>query len=279
MNGGMAAEQHHSVLLTLIAEELKCDVEDIVDFELQLCDTQPSGYKGAFDEFISSGRLDNLGHVFMCTRAMCDTTADAESLADEESVRAFAFFDHEEIGSKSAQGAGGPIVMDTFRRIASSLGKGLEGITERTLQSSFLISADMAHGVHPNYGSKHQREHQSMLQQGIVIKHNCNQRYATNVLSAVLFRQFAARAKCPLQEFVVRNDCACGSTIGPIVAGQTGLRTVDVGAPQWAMHSCRETMGVKDVVHGVKTLSAAYKNFTELSTKLFVDTPKPQPKI
>ena len=205
-------------------------------------------------------------HRYMTTRAMVDTCDD---LSSEKSIRAFACFDHEEVGSRSAQGAGSTIIMDTMRRLAACLGQGEEGSVERMLQSSFLISSDMAHGIHPNYAGKHQSEHAPMMHQGLVIKHNVNQRYATNMLSCVLFRQMAAHAECPIQEFVVRNDCACGSTIGPIVAGNTGMRTVDIGGAQWSMHSIREIMGTDDVVYGVRTMTSAYKNFSALSGKLF----------
>eukprot|EP00939_MAST-03C_sp_MAST-3C-sp1_P000697 g697.t1 len=272
MSGASVDKQHHSTLLKLIAAELSCDVADIVDIELQLCDFQDAAVGGAYDEFIYSGRLDNLASVYMATRAMVDTCGTESALNDESCIRAIAFFDHEEIGSRSAQGAGGPVIMDTIRRLAGTLAtRDEEGAVERMLQSSFLISADMAHGLHPNYASKHQREHAPMLQEGITIKHNVNQRYATNVLSCILFRQFAARAKCPVQEFVVRNDCGCGSTIGPIVAGNTGMRTVDVGGPQWSMHSIREMMGTRDLAHGVLTFRSAFLNFSALSPKLFVD--------
>ena len=202
----------------------------------------------------------------MTTRAMVDTCDDLES---EKSIRAFACFDHEEVGSRSAQGAGSSLIMDTMRRLATSLGGGEEGAVERMIQSSFLISSDMAHGIHPNYAAKHQSEHAPMMHQGIVIKHNVNQRYATNMLSCVLFRQMAAHAECPIQEFVVRNDTACGSTIGPIVAGNTGMRTVDVGGAQWSMHSIREIMGTADLLYGVRTFRSAFRNFSALRGKLF----------
>jgi len=285
--GAPPRAQHHWGLLDLIAKELKCKIEDIIDIELQLIDTQDSCLGGACDEFIYSGRLDNLAsvyvvtslhfftlllthsphtHRYMTTQAMMDTCDDLDS---EKSIRAFACFDHEEVGSRSAQGAGGPIIMDTMRRLASCFGGDEEGAVERMLQSSFLISSDMAHGIHPNYAAKHQTQHAPMMHQGIVIKHNVNQRYATNMLSCVLFRQMAGYAKAPIQEFVVRNDSACGSTIGPIVAGNTGMRTVDVGGAQWSMHSIREIMGTDDVIYGVRTFRSAFKNFSALSGKLF----------
>jgi len=276
VSGASIKAQHHPALMRLIADELKCDVSSIIDIELQLCDFQDAAVGGAYDEFIYSGRLDNLASVYTSMRALIDTTKSVESLADESCIRAVTFFDHEEVGSRSAQGAGGPVVMDTIERLAKCLStKNEEGAVQRMLQSSFLISADMAHGLHPNYSSKHQKQHAPMLQEGVTIKHNCNQRYATNVLGCILFRQFAALAKCPVQEFVVRNDCGCGSTIGPIVAGNTGMRTVDVGGPQWSMHSIREVMGTKDVSHCYLTFRSAFLNFSHLSPKLVVDCCRP----
>mmetsp|Transcript_103001 Transcript_103001/g.331937 ORF Transcript_103001/g.331937 Transcript_103001/m.331937 type:complete len:192 (-) Transcript_103001:462-1037(-) len=125
----------------------------------------------------------------------------------------------------------------------------------------FLLSCDCAHGLHPNYADKHQPQHQPLLGKGVVIKTNANQRYATTPILAQMVREVGKKDQVPIQEFVVRNDCPCGSTIGPLLSSQLGLRTVDVGAPQWAMHSCRETAHSADVESLQKLCLGLFKNF------------------
>jgi aspartyl aminopeptidase len=267
--------QHDPLLLKILAEALGCAPKDIADFDLQLCDTQPSCIGGALSEFIFSGRLDNLAMCFMGTRALIDCTRDAD-LKDETSIRMLCMFDNEEVGSQSAHGAAAPILMDAVRRVTGAFAgpAPAPGLVERCVQSSFLVSADMAHAVHPNYAAKHEAKHSPQFHGGLVIKHNTNQRYATTAFTALMFKEFAARAEgggCPVQEFVVRNDCGCGSTIGPIISGRTGLRTVDVGAPQWSMHSIREVMGTTDVGIGVRHFRSCYRHFTELNDSVQVD--------
>ena len=128
---------------------------------------------------------------------------------------------------------------------------------------SFFISADMAHAVHPNYADKHESKHAPAINAGIVIKHNCNLRYATSSLSAALLRALAAKHNIPVQDFVVRQDSPCGSTIGPMVSAK-GVRVVDVGSPQLSMHSIREMCGVNDVDYAVSLFMAYYNRFTQI---------------
>ena len=266
--GGSPSANHHSVLLNLIADELCCSQTDIVDFDLQLCDTQPSTIGGAHKEFIFSGRLDNLFSVYCAVEALISSTPDENSLADESCIRMVCGYDHEEVGSRSHQGAMGTITKDAIRRVTMALTQNNVEAPERATQASLLISSDMAHAIHPNYASKHEARHGPKLHGGVVIKTNVNQRYATTAVTSAIFKEFAKIAGCPVQEFVVRQDCGCGSTIGPIVAGATGLPTIDVGAPQWSMHSIRETAGTDDVIYKVRTFRAAFKNYQKVS-KLF----------
>jgi aspartyl aminopeptidase len=153
-----------------------------------------------------------------------------------------ALFDHEECGSESAQGAGSNIVIQSLYRIYKLLAESSQVPVdnfERTIQRSFFISADMAHAVHPNYAEKHQAAHDVGINKGIVAKVNHNQRYASDLVSTSILKIIAEKYKVPLQEFVVKNDSPCGSTIGPIVSSKTGIKSVDVGAPMWGMHSIR----------------------------------------
>jgi len=238
--------EHHPLLLKLLADELKCSPEDIVDFELNVCDTQPSAIGGAKEEFIFSGRLDNLCSVYTALKALLKSTEDVEAVRKEERGWMVAFFDNEEIGSATAQGAASPMMFEAMRRATFATDKdGREGVAERMIQDSFLVSADMAHALHPNYMERHEAKHQPKLHKGLVIKHNANQRYATTSVTSFLFKETAP--SLPTQNFCVRNDCGCGSTIGPIVASGIGVRCVDVGVPQLSMHSVREMCGTDDV--------------------------------
>jgi len=258
------------ILTHVIAESIGCNAEDILDFELQLVEAQPSAIIGICNEFVASGRLDNQGTCFMATRAFIDSLADG-SLADDTSIRMVTMFDHEEVGSLSAQGAHSPFFEETFERIAAALDSEIYSLKAR----SFQISSDMAHAVHPNYGERHDRANRPQLQQGLVIKHNQNQRYATNSIGATLVRKFAEIAGAPVQEFCVRADSACGTTIGPITSGATGIRTVDVGPPQLSMHSCREVMACDDVGHSIRVFKAAFTNYASLAQGVEIDGPDP----
>ncbi|PON77355.1 Peptidase M [Parasponia andersonii] len=262
--------KHHPLLLQLLASELGCKPGDICDFELQACDTQLSTVAGAAKEFIFSGRLDNLCMSFCSLKALVDATSSESSLEDEAGVRVVALFDHEEVGSNSAQGAGSPVMSTALSRITNSFTSDSK-LLEKALQKSFLVSADMAHALHPNYSEKHEDYHQPKLHGGLVIKNNANQRYATNSVTSFLFREIASKHKLPTQDFVVRNDMACGSTIGPILASGVGIRTVDVGAPQLSMHSIREMCAVDDVRHSYQHFKAYFQEFSHLDSKITVD--------
>ncbi|KAF5460021.1 hypothetical protein F2P56_019921 [Juglans regia] len=264
------SSKHHSLLLELLASQIDCKPNDICDFELQVCDTQPSIVAGATKEFIFSGRLDNLCMSFCSLKALIDATFSESCLEDETGVKMVALFDHEEVGSNSAQGAGSPVMVDALSRITSSFGPDSK-VLEKAIQRSFLVSADMAHALHPNHMDKHEENHQPKMHGGLVIKHNANQRYATNAVTSFIFREIATNHKLPVQDFVVRNDMGCGSTIGPILASGVGIRTVDVGAPQLSMHSIREMCAVDDVKHSYEHFKAYFQEFSHLDAKIIVD--------
>uniref|UniRef100_A0A7S4IQR4 aspartyl aminopeptidase n=2 Tax=Odontella aurita TaxID=265563 RepID=A0A7S4IQR4_9STRA len=238
----------------MVASELGIDIEDIADFELNLYDVQPASLGGAYSEFVHSARLDNLASCYLALRGLVDHTASDDGLdllADDEDISMIALFDHEEVGSSSLTGAGSPIMSEAVRRISSALGAGDAGGSDdlyaSALARSFVLSVDQAHAIHPNYASKHEKNHAPRMNDGMVIKRNANQRYATNGITGFVVREIARRAGLsPVQEFVVRNDCGCGSTIGPIISAATGMRAIDLGCPQLSMHSIRETMGVCD---------------------------------
>jgi len=252
--------RHSSVLLELLAADLGVKAEAIMDLELTLCDTQPGAIWGVTNEFLSSPRLDNQSHCYTGLAALLEHSKD---LSQDTGISMLCCFDHEEIGSDSAQGAGSPVMSEAISRVLGVFDSSHEAHLI-TLRKSFLISADVAHAIHPNYSEKHERNHQPVLNKGTVLKTNQNQRYATNAETGFLLRELARRAGAPLQEFVVRNDCPCGSTIGPIISSKVGIRTVDLGVPSLSMHSIRETMGVEDIESNIKLFTTFYKEFADL---------------
>ena len=168
------------------------------------------------------------------------------------------------------------MMFESIKRAAAALSKsfpnaGGEGLIERTVRNSFLVSADMAHALHPNYMDKHEDNHQPKMHKGMVVKHNANQRYATTAVTAYLFRECAKMENVPTQDFVVRNDMGCGSTIGPIIAAGVGIRTVDVGIPQLSMHSVREMCGTEDIDICFRHFTAFYQNFSAVDATVAVD--------
>jgi len=261
---------HNAAFIGLIAQTLDVKVEDIVNFELSLCDTQDAVIGGINNEFIFSGRLDNLMSSFCAIEALC-LAATEESLAEEENVRMVCLFDHEEIGSQSAYGAASPIVYDSMLRISESLAKGTPVDMFLTKNKSFMISADMAHAIHPNFGEKHENNHRPYMHKGPVIKFNANQRYATSSETSLVIEHFATANGIPIQKFVVRNDAPCGSTIGPILSSELGVRTVDIGNPQLSMHSIREMCGVDDTYYCVQLCKAFFEGFAALNKNLKID--------
>ncbi|KAI9758048.1 MAG: hypothetical protein M1815_005325 [Lichina confinis] len=287
-------QRHHPYLLDLIAQDLRAETDDIVDFEMVLYDTQQSCIGGLNNELIFSARLDNLMMSFCGLLGLVRSVESASSLDDEPGIRLLSLFDHEEIGSLTAQGADSNLLPSVVSRLTAfqphlfgqeDLSRAdLETNTgyEQSLATSVLLSADMAHAVHPNYPTKYESDHRPEINQGVVIKINANARYATNSPGIVLLQEMARRAGpaadaqdksqsgVPLQLFVVRNDSRCGSTIGPMLSAALGVRTVDIGNPQLSMHSIRETGGVYDVDHAIQLLDSFYRNFSEVKRKIIV---------
>ena len=222
------------------------DAEQILEYELSCYDTQAPALVGLNEEFVSAARLDNLLSTYIGARAMLDSKGKHAAL--------FLSTDHEEVGSASAAGAQGPFLKSVLERIAKNAGQ-----LTQTISRSTLISCDNAHGIHPNFSDKHDQNHGPILNQGPVIKINNSQRYASNSVSSAKFKKICAANDIPTQTFVVRSDMACGSTIGPITATEIGIETLDIGAPQWAMHSIRETAGAQDCAYLYKALSAFLK--------------------
>ncbi len=257
------AQQHVVPVLSLAAEDEefsfgdalreqieeeygKLDIDLLLDFDLCLYDCQAPAIVGLADEFICSARLDNLLSCYTGLKSL-------ENASPGGATCLLVCHDHEEVGSTSASGAQSPFLADVIARLFPE-----RETRQRAVQRSLMISADNAHAVHPNYADKHDPNHRPVIGGGPVIKFNANQRYATSSETAALFRNLCIETGVPVQAMAMRNDMACGSTIGPISAAETGIAVVDVGIPQWAMHSVRETAGVRDAYYLHRVLQAFF---------------------
>ncbi|PLW10507.1 hypothetical protein PCASD_16647 [Puccinia coronata f. sp. avenae] len=272
-------ENHHPLLLKMLAEALSekgdgpaaVKESDIHDLELSLFDTSPSVVGGALHEFIFSPRLDNLFSSFAACEALAlsvEGPQNSKGLEQSGLIRTIALWDNEEIGSVSHQGAESNFLEAILARVSNAFtAQPTAGLTEQTLAASFLLSCDMGHAVHPCFPDKHEQNHRPLINKGPAIKTNAKQRYASTAATTFLLRQVAAIAKVPLQEYEVRNDMACGSTIGPLVS-KIGLRTVDIGCPQLSMHSIREQAGCEDLVYLTNLFESFFEHFQLVDSRL-----------
>jgi aspartyl aminopeptidase len=260
---------HNKSLLNLLAKTLDVKVENIINFELSVADFQPGTIGGINNEFIYSARLDNLMHCFTSITSLTETSSDS-SLNNETNVRAVLLFDNEEVGSRSAYGAMSPVINEIIERINCAF-KGTSDQVLISKRKSFLISADMAHCIHPNYSDKHDSNHKPMMHRGPVIKVNLENRYSTNAESEAIIEFIAKKYKIPIQKFCVRNDMACGTTVGPILSSDSGIRSVDIGNPQLSMHSIREVCGVDDIGYCIDLCKHFLEEFASVDAILKVD--------
>ena len=239
-----AAGNTDRTLLEIIAEQTGVKKEDIISHDLFLYNRMPGTIWGADKEFVSSARLDDL----QCAFASMEGLLRAQN---HESIAVHCVMDNEEVGSGTKQGAASTFLKDTLLRINMGLGRTYEEYL-MTLAGSFMVSADNAHALHPNYTDKTDPTNHPVLNKGIVIKFNANQKYCTDAVSAAIFKELCTKAGVPYQAFVNRSDIAGGSTLGNISNTQVPMNTVDIGLPQLAMHSPYETAGVKDTEYLVR---------------------------
>ena len=240
-----------NLLMNIICGELSIKPTDVLDFDLYLADATPACTFGVHDEFLSSGRLDDLSMCFAGLEAMIDTdTTDA--------TKVLAIFDNEETGSQTKQGAGSPFLAMMLQRIAQAQSGSAEAWYQ-AIERAFMISADNAHAWHPNYSEKYDPTNHPVLGGGPVIKFNAAQKYASDAVSAAVFAEICSEAEVPCQRFVNHSDVAGGSTLGNILASSIPLRGVDMGNAILAMHSCRETGSVADHLYMVKAFTQFFK--------------------
>ena len=242
--------ERDNLLLRIIAEELNVDAGDILDFDLSLYDVMPATLCGLNNEFVSCGRQDDLLMAFAGLEAM---------LAGKPSsmTQVLALFDNEETGNVTKQGSASPVLRNLLDTIILNRG-GKPGDLYGAVENSFMISADMAHALHPNYPDKHDPTNHPVMGGGPVIKFNANQKYVTDADSAAVFAEICRKAGVPFQYFVNRSDMAGGGTLGNTLTTQLPMRGVDIGNPMWGMHSVRETSALVDTEYTIKAFTQFY---------------------
>lgn len=242
-----------NMLMNLICDEVDCKAKDILDFDLYLYDATPACTFGMHNEFLSSGRLDDLSMVHAGLQALIQSGDNVP-----ETTQVLAIFDNEETGSQTKQGAGSPFLASILQRIDLAQGETLEGFY-CAVEKAFMISADNAHGWHPNYSDKYDPTNHPVLGGGPVIKFNAAQKYASDAASAAIFASICQEAGVPCQRFVNHSDVAGGSTLGNILASSLPLRGVDMGNPVLAMHSVRETASCADHEYCIRAFTQFYR--------------------
>lgn len=231
-------------------------IRDIVAFDAHLFDLTPACLLGADNSLVASGRLDNQLSCWAATNALCTAASGPVNLV-------MVLNDHEEVGSDSTTGAGGPMLEAVLEAMCTSHGLSRQGFRD-AMSRGVCLSADNAHAVHPNYVERHEPRHAPLINRGPALKLNGNQRYATTARGVAHITRVADAANVPLQKFLTRNNMPCGSTIGPITATRLGMECIDVGVPQLSMHSARELCGADDPLRLVSLMSAFLSDASSL---------------
>ena len=257
------SENRKNLFVKALEKELPAGAR-LIDFDVQLFDAQPANRGGFNDEWIYSGRLDNLSSC----HAIAEAIVGAKSA--ESDCLVACFFNNEEVGSNTREGAASNFLKSVLDSIASLQNDCHPGVREHDrvqaplsslasrLSSSIAISIDMAHAEHPNHTEKHEPNHAPLLGKGIVLKTNAQKRYASDLMSSAQLRLLCEKAEIPLQVFIMRNDMPCGSTVGPTVSANLGIPTVDIGEPMLSMHSIREMMATSDHENMIKLVKALF---------------------
>ncbi|MBQ9252370.1 MAG: M18 family aminopeptidase [Clostridia bacterium] len=235
-------------LMKELAESVGVREEDILAHDLFLYSRQPGSIWGAEDAFFSCGRIDDLECAWGCMRGLLGSEP-------RDSIAVCAVFDNEEVGSLSKQGANSTFLYDTLTRVGFALGAS-DGEIRAAMADGFMVSADNAHALHPNHPEKYDRQNRVYMNQGVVIKHNANQKYTTDAVSDAIFTLICEKAGVPVQHFSNRSDVLGGSTLGNLSNAHVSLNTVDIGLAQLAMHSACETAGTKDLDYLIRAMEA-----------------------
>jgi len=259
-------KRHHGILMNMIAEEAGVSPESVVDFDLFLADHQPSAIGGANNDFIFAPRIDNLLNMYAGLEGFIDSL-DNDSLSKEENIRMLVGYDNEEVGSRSAQGAGSSFTEQVMRRLCYSSANQLS--FEESISKSMLLSADNCHAIHPNYPSKYESKMKPTLEGGPVVSTSGNQNFATTVVTSTIIKEIAKNAGIDMQECMGRNDVPSGSTIGPVMGAKLGIKTADVGASQLSMHSCREMCGVMSPEQCTFLYNNYFKNYPKVNSQVY----------
>lgn len=241
----------NNFLIKLIAKELNVEADEIIDFDIFLYEFEKGSIVGLNNDFISCGRLDDLAMVHAGIEAIGECNP-------SNATNVMVCFDNEEVGSSTKQGADSPMLRTVLERVVYALGKDKEDFF-RALYSSFIISADMAHALHPNHTDVHDPTNRPIINKGPVIKINANQAYTTDSNSSAVYEMICEKAEIPVQKFVNRSDLRGGSTIGPISSTHIDIPSVDIGNPMLSMHSIRELGGVLDHYYIKKSFDEFYK--------------------
>ena len=242
-----SSEKRKNLFVASLEKELPAGAR-LIDFDVQLFDAQPANRGGFNDEWIYSGRLDNLSSCHAIAEAIVGAKP------TENDCLVACFFNNEEVGSTTREGAAG----NFLKSVLDSLTSPLSSLASR-LSSSIALSIDMAHAEHPNHVEKHEPNHAPLLGKGIVLKTNSQKRYASDLMSSAQLRLLCEHAGIPLQVFIMRNDMPCGSTVGPTVSASLGIPTVDIGEPMLSMHSIREMMAANDHADMIKLVETLYR--------------------
>ena len=251
-----ASENRKNLFVKSLEKELPAGAR-LIDFDVQLFDAQHANRGGFNDEWIYSGRLDNLSSC----HAIAEAIAAVES--NENDCFVACFFNNEEVGSTTREGAAGnflkSVLDEVFAKMPHTSKRACERPHSSYLAESIALSVDMAHAEHPNHTEKHEPNHAPLLGKGIVLKANAQKRYASDLMSSAQLRLLCEQAGIPLQVFITRNDMPCGSTVGPTISANLGIPTVDIGEPMLSMHSIREMMAASDHVDMIKLVEALYR--------------------